>query len=274
MDPLLLAQPAPARVETAAPPAVRELARRLLAHGASAAFARRVVARVEALTSRREGAHPLDLAAQAIGASFPRVVLSAPEAGPVALALLGARGAGRSALTRKLALRYRGAGRRVSVLAVRQPGSSKPEWLATWLQEQGVAARVVESGADAPRRALQSADVVLVDGCGDARRDRAVLEQLADGSAARLALTRLAVLAADSGPERLRADLRTLRALEPDCAVLTRLDLSAAPAAGLELAAEARVPVAFACDGARDEAHLHRLDPERAADVFLKGRIA
>jgi hypothetical protein len=56
--------------------------------------------------------------------------------------------------------------------------------------------------------------------------------------------------------------------------VLTRLDLAQAPASGLEIAAEAKLPVAFLCDGARDERHLHRLDPDRASDVFLKGRIA
>ncbi len=254
---------------------VRELARRLLANGASPAFARRIMARVEHLARTRDGAHPLDLAAEAIGNRFPRVVLRPGVGGPQTLAFLGARGAGRSALVRKLALRLRGSGRRVAVLLVNQPGSSKPEWLANWLGEIGAAAWIVTTGHEAPVRTLQRHDVVLVDGCGDAARDGAVLEALATrGGGARLDAIRIAVLAGDGAPERLRADVRALMPLAPVCAVLTRLDLAQGPAAGLEITADAKLPIAFLCDGARDERHLHRLDPERASDVFLRGGIA
>lgn len=262
-------------VEGATPAPVRELARRLLANGASPAFARRIVARVEHLSRTRDGAHPLDLAAEAIGSRFPRVVLRSRREGPQTLAVLGARGAGRSALVRKLALRLRGAGRRVSVLLVSQPGSTKPEWLATWLGEIGASARIVETGHDLPARALRSDEVVLVDGCGDILRDESVLDVLAQrANGARLDAVRIAVLAADGAPERLRADVRSLLGVAPDCAVLSRIDQAQAPAAGLEIAADAKIPVAFLCDGARDERHLHRLDPERASDVFLKGRVS
>ena len=97
-------------------PAVRDLARRLLAQGASPGLTQRVVARVETLGRSEENVHPLDLAARVIGDLFPRVVLRTPNTGPAVVAVFGSRGSGRSTFVRKLALRLCGAGRRVSVL--------------------------------------------------------------------------------------------------------------------------------------------------------------
>jgi flagellar biosynthesis protein FlhF len=256
-------------------PAVRDLARRLLAQGASPAFAQRVVARVEALGRSQGDAHPLDLAARVIGDAFPRVVLRTPRATAAVLAVLGARGSGRSAFVRKLALRLRGAGRRVSVVAVKQRESSKPAWLATWMGEIGAFACVVDVDEAIPRRALEASDVVLVDGSGNAKRDVSIVESIAwQSDAPRIVETRVGVLASDLSPERLRAEARALRAAGAACSVLTRLDLAAAPAAAFEIASSAELPVAFASDGVDEGDHLHRCTPERAADVFLKGRIA
>lgn len=256
-------------------PAVRDLARRLLAQGASPGFTQRVVAEVETLGRGARDAHPLDLAARVIGASFPRVVLRRPASGSVLVAVLGSHGSGRSTVVRKLALRLCGAGRRVSVLAVRQRASSKPEWLATWLSEIGAFACVVDVDQDIPRRALQGVDVVLVDGSGDSARDLALTAGLARrAEARRLVETRIGVLAADRTPERLRADTRALQAMAASASVLTRLDLAEAPAAAFEIASTAGLPVAFVSTGAGEENHLHRCGPDRAADVFLKGRIA
>ena len=256
-------------------PAVRDLARRLLAQGASPGLAQRIVARVETLGRSEADVHPLDLAARVIGESFPRFVLRTPKTGPAVVAVLGSRGSGRSAFVRKLALRLCGAGRRVSVLAVRQRESSKPEWLATWLGEIGAFAAVVDSVQEIPRRALHATDVVLIDGCGDMTRDVAITEAVAGrGGLGRSIETRIGVLAADAAPERLRADVRALRAIASSCSVLTRLDLAQAPAAAFEIASTADLPIAFVSDGAGEGKHLHRCGPERAADVFLKGRIA
>jgi hypothetical protein len=72
----------------------------------------------------------------------------------------------------------------------------------------------------------------------------------------------------------LRAEVRALRALGTACSVLTRLDLAPAPAAAFEIAWMASLPVAFVSSGPGEENHLHRCGPERAADVFLKGRVA
>ena len=129
-------------------PAMRDLARRLLAQGASPGLTQRVVARVETLGRSEENAHPLDLAARVIGESFPRVVMRAPRTGPAVLSVLGSRGSGRSTFVRKLALRLRGTGRRVSVLAVAQHGSSRPEWIATWMSEIGAFGCVVDAERD------------------------------------------------------------------------------------------------------------------------------
>ena len=256
-------------------PAVRDLARRLLAQGASPGFTQRIVARVQALGRSESDVHPLDLAARVIGESFPRVVLRTPNAGFALVAVLGSRGSGRSAFVRKLALRLCGAGRRVSVLAVRQLESSKPEWLATWVTEIGAFACVVDVDQEIPRRALHGADVVIVDGSGDLTRDMAVTRAVARRDTAQRHIeTRIGVLAADAAPERLRADVRALRAIATDCSVLTRLDCAVAPATAFEIAAAANLRVAFVSDGAGEGSHLHRSGPERAADVFLKGRIA
>jgi flagellar biosynthesis GTPase FlhF len=284
---------AEARVETRAEshpglvavPAVRDLARRLLAQGASPGFTQRVVARVEALhRSGRidESAHPLDLAARVIGESHARFALPVPRGSAMLVAVLGARGSGRSAFVRKLALRLCGARRRVAVLAVRQPGTSKPEWVAAWASEIGARACVIDPDVELARSAVRDAEVILVDGSGDLERDVVAAESaariLAPVSDARgiprIARTRIAVLAADSSSERLRAEARALRAVRADCCVLTRLDLASTPASAFEIAAAANLPVAFVSCGASEEHDLHRSGPELAADVFLKGRIA
>jgi flagellar biosynthesis GTPase FlhF len=271
MSPQLSADPSRAVLV----PAVRDLARRLLAQGSSPAFARRIVARVEVSSRTGEPEHPLDLAARLIGEAFPRVVLRTPSAGPACLAVLGSRGSGRSAFVRKLALRLCGAGRRVAVLAVRQRDSSSPEWLATWMGEIGAMASVVDESALEVPRACGGADVVLVDGCGEPQRDAAITERIVGSETLRHAdWTRVGVLASDAAPERLREDAGALRDVAADCSVLTRLDLATTPAAAFEIASSARLPVAFVCTGKAEANHLHRCEPERVADVFLKGRFA
>lgn len=259
---------------TTSPPAVRELARRLLENGTSPGLARRVLARVESRSLRSEFTHPLDIAAQEIGNAFPRVVLQARRNAATALALFGAPGVGRSAVARKLALRLRGQDRAVTVLALEQPGSSKPEWLATWFEEIGVRARVVTPGTELPARTLRGSQVVVVDGSGDLARDAQVLDSLARGIGSSLEWRRVGVLAADTDADRMRDEAQALREIGADCVVVTRLDLAPAPATALEIAAESGLAVAFVCDGTRDERHLHRVGPEQAADVFLTGRIA
>lgn len=256
------------------PPAVRELARRLLENGTSPGLARRVLARVESRKLRAEFTHPLDIAAAEIGNAFPRVVLRARRDEAIALALVGAPGAGRSAVARKLALRLRGQDRVVAVLAAEQPGSTKPEWLATWLEEIGVRARVVATGTELPARTLRGSQVVIFDGSGDLERDAQVLGELSSGVGSTFAWRRVGVLAADADSERMRDEARALRDVGADCAVITRFDLCAAPATALEIAAESGLAVAFVCNGSRDEHHLHRLGPELAADLFLTGKIA
>jgi flagellar biosynthesis GTPase FlhF len=258
----------------AAHPAVRELARRLLANGSSPELARRVLARVESRSLNPEFTHPLDVAAREIGNAFPRVVLRARRNEATALAFLGARGSGRSAVTRKLALRLRERDRPVAVLALEQPGSTQPEWLATWLVEIGVRAHVVTTASKLQPRALRGSRIVLVDGAGELSRDEKSLDALAGGVGSHLAWRRVGVLAADAKPADLRAQARDLRAAGASCAIVTRFDRAEAPATALEIAGESGLPVAFVCDGARDERHLHRLGPERAADVFLTGKIA
>lgn len=265
---------APVLDADASAPAVRELARRLLENGTSPALARRVLARVRTRTLRAEFTHPIDAAAAEIGNAFPRVVLRARDGEATALALVGAPGVGRSAVARKLALRLRGQDRVVAVLPVAQEGSTRPEWLATWLEEIGVRARVVATGAELAARSLRGAQVVVVDGCGDRDRDERVLANLQRGAGAHLAWRRVGVLAADADADLVRDQARALREMGADCAVITRFDLASAPAATLEIAAESGLAVAFVCDGTRDERHLHRVEPELAADVFLTGRIA
>lgn len=264
-----------APVEAAgSPPVVREIARRLLENGTSPGLARRVLARVESRRLRADFTHPIDLAAQEIGTAFPRVVLSARAQEGTALAIFGAPGVGRSAVARKLALRMRAQDRAVAVLAVEQPGSSKPEWLATWFEEIGVSARIVTPGTALPPRTLRGARVVIVDGSGDAAHDTRAVDEISRGVGAHLSWQRVGVLAADSDAERLRDEARALRDVGADCVVVTRIDLASAPAAVLEIAAESGLGIAFVCDGTRDERHFHRLGPELAADLFLTGRVA
>jgi signal recognition particle GTPase len=274
------------RAVSASVPAVRDLARRLLAQGASPGFAQRVVARVESLRRLERGeesAHPLDLAARVIGEAHPRVESAVSRKSAVVIAVLGARGAGRSTFARKLALRLCGARRKVAVLAVKQPGSTKPEWLAAWASEIGARSCVVGSDVADAGLVLRRAEVVIVDGSGEIERDLSI----AGGATRVLAADaqkrtsdsfereiRVAVLAADASPERLRADARALQAARCGCSVLMRLDLSATPAAAFEIAATAGLPVAFVSSGAGEQRDLHRSGPELAADVFLKGRIA
>ncbi|MBL8861957.1 MAG: hypothetical protein JNK02_08080 [Planctomycetes bacterium] len=261
-------------LQEAAQPAVRELARRLLANGASPELARRVVERVASRGSSGEPEHPLDAAAAELGAAFPRFELPMPKDAVTGLALLGVRRAGRSALARKLALRFRARDLRPAVIALDQAGATTPQWLASWLQEAGVPAVVAGASASFPFDALGGARVLVLDGSGDLRGDARTVLRFERETRGVVRWRRVGVLGADASIGRLSAEARALRAVGAECAVLTRVDAAVAPAAALEACAAHRLPVAFLCDGPGDDGHLRRLVPDLAADVFLRGRAA
>jgi flagellar biosynthesis GTPase FlhF len=141
--------------------------------------------------------------------------------------------------------------------------------------EIGAFASVVDADAADVPRACGRADVVIVDGSGDLPRDAALLERLSRSPALRRGdWSRIGVLAGDAPFETLREDARALVEVRAGCLVVTRLDLAATPAASFEVACTTHLPVAFASAGNAEADHLFRCGPERAADVFLKGRIA
>lgn len=233
-----------ALARVARPSALREIEARLVRHGASERLAAAICDRVQQRLGR--GEHAVDLAAEALGAVFPMARLARRERGPRGLALVGPHAAGTSALARKLAALFSGAGRSTASIV---------------LGDTSVLAR----GAFAKR------EIVVVDAGGGAAGVESELERLQtrapelDG-----AIDVHLVLRADAMEGEMRAAFEDLASLLPRAVSLTHLDRATRPGRALEIAREHDLPVAFFASLERAA----RATPERIADLFLRGRFS
>jgi flagellar biosynthesis protein FlhF len=119
-------------------------------------------------------------------------------------------------------------------------------------------------------------DVVLIDTVGHSPRDGEMIAGLAHllrGAADLARLTSYLVLSATTARASLDLACEAFASAHPVGLVLTKLDESATPACGLELAHDRLLPLAFLCDGPSVDAHLARPKPAHIADLFLRGRL-
>lgn len=264
-------------------PGTRDVARRMLAHGASSEFTRLILS--EVLRADARGAFAIDAAAAVLARAVP--LLPSPrrprrgERVPL-FAFVGPAGAGKTTALVKLGRRLREAGRRVLF------ASLDPLSLAT-LERVGSLASDVDRGelplepvrsADDLRRLLRKAgsvDVVLLDTPGLSPREEERLDELARelaAVAAPCALTTLLVLSAASGRGALRLATRAFAPFRAEGAVLTKLDETDEPGASVEALVRARLAAAFLCDGQDARAHLLRPSGEALSDLVLRGHLA
>ena len=257
--------------QAARPDPLREVVAKLERHGASAAFVERVRA---AVAPRLGSGHAVDLAAEAIAALHPAVALPKVAGATQLVAFVGPTGAGKTSLVAKLALRLAAARRKIALVSLdaARPGAVEP--LVAVAKRCGLPLVAPRDEAALEIADLYGADLVLVDTCGDARRD---LEQLAPFAGAGLEKLRLStqlVLPATSSVDAHAASLERWSALAPAACALTKLDETRRPVPTLEFALERALPVSFYSDGPDLDRHFHRAAPDHAADLCLAGVLA
>ncbi len=264
-------------------PGTRDVARRLLACGASSEFARLVLGEIR--RGGASGAYAIDAAAAVLARLIG--ILPSPrrpkrhEETPV-FAFVGPTGVGKTSALVKLGRRLRAAERAV-VFASLDPLALES------LEKVGGIASDVDRGEiplalvrapDHLRGLLERAgavDACLLDTPGLSPREEERLDEVARelASLARVGQLRtLLVLSAAAGRGALRLATRAFARFRPEGAVLTKLDETDEPAAALEALVRARIPLAFLCDGQDARAHLVRPSPGACADLMLRGRLA
>jgi len=262
-------------------PGLDDVERVMARSGCSAGLIEATLAQV-----RRSGAHgpyALDAAAELLGgkvrvAPSPRVRRQGGESlsPPCAVAFVGPTGVGKTTTLAKLAARLVRAGRRVGIVTTdtQRPGAA--------LQLAALAASIhapvenARSGAELARAVASFAtcECVLIDTSGRSPHDTAALSELSRsletaGGSLEVYLT-VAATASRNALAETAAGFSTVR---PGAWVVTKIDETHEPAGVLELAAESDAAVAFLCDGQELSGHFHRADPERFADLFLRGKL-
>jgi flagellar biosynthesis GTPase FlhF len=263
-------------------PGSRDVAERLLAHGASSDFTRLVLASVR--RSGASGAYALDAAAEVLGRLVP--ILPSPKrphrGEPVPLfAFVGPTGVGKTSSLVKLGRRLRAAGRKV-VFASLDPLSlealERVGGLASDVDRGEIPLELVRDAADVKRLIARArgVDAVVLDTPGTSPRAEERLDELAR-ELARLAggtaLSTLLVLAATAGRGALRLTTSAFARFHPAGAVLTKLDETDEPAAAYEALVRANLAAAFLCDGQDTRAHLARPTNEALAALVLRGHL-
>ena len=275
---------APENKPKRADPGLADVERALTRSGCSAAWIARVIEQVAGAPAfdvgvkssvvRRQPPYPeaaLDAAARVLGESVAIATSPKLAARPQVIALVGSAGVGKTTTVAKLAAHFARAGRRVGLVAldVARPGAMEPlARLAGLIQAPFDLAADGSALREALERSL-SRDVVLVDTSGSAPADARALTALGDA----FALSTYLVTAATMSRAALEETARAFAATRFSALVISKLDETRAPAAALEFAAQARLPLALLCDGRDLGADLHRADAERVADLFLRGRL-
>lgn len=264
-------------------PGTRDVAQRMLAHGASPDFARLVLS--EVLREGARGAYAIDAAAAVLARALP--ILPSPKRPrrherPPLFAFVGPTGVGKTTALVKLGRKLREAGRRV-VFASLDPVSlgalERVGGLASDVDRGEIPLALVRTADDLKKllRRSGSADAVLLDTPGLSPREDQRLDELAREVALCAAPCEpqvLLVLSAAAGRGALHLSTRAFAPFRPDGAVLTKLDETDEPAAAYEALVRARLPVAFLCDGQDARAHLLRPTGEALSELVLRGHLS
>lgn len=239
--------------------------------GCSRPFISRIVE--QTLLRHVEGGHPLDLAAQVIGESFPVARARAKAGVTPMMAFLGPTGVGKTTTIAKLAQRLSSGRRRVALMTL---DHGRPvESLRAYAKLLGLP--YLDVTAPESYALAAEHDVVLLDTSGDVRRDTQSLERIRAGTAAAgvgLHIDPYLVLSASSHATAIEETVRSSARLNPAGCVLSKLDEVPLPGPILEQVVELGLSVAFLSDGASFKGRFHRAAPALFADLCLRGRLS
>lgn len=264
-------------------PGSRDVARRMLEHGASSEFTRLILG--ETAREGARGAYAIDAAAAVLARALP--VLPSPKRprknDPVPLfAFVGPTGVGKTTALVKLGRKLREAGRKV-LFASLDPLSvgtlERVGGLESDIDRGEIPLAPVRTAEDLKKllRRAGSVDTVLLDTPGLSPRDETRLDELSrelERCTAPCERTTLLVLSAASGRGALRLTTRAFAPFRAHGAVLTKLDETDEPGAACEALVRARLAVAFLCDGQDARSHLVRPTGEALSDLVLRGHLA
>jgi flagellar biosynthesis GTPase FlhF len=260
----------------------RDVARRMLEHGASSEFTRLVLK--EVLREGARGAYAVDAAARFLARAVP--ILPSPKrprrnAQPPLFAFVGPTGVGKTTALVKLGRKLLQAGRKV-VFASLDPLSmeslERAGCLGGDVDRGEIPIALVRDGKDLERLLKRSGavDAVLLDTPGLSPRDTQQLDELAReiqrcGRSCELQM--LLVLSAAASRGALRMTTSAFAPFRAHGCVLTKLDETEEPAAAFEALVRSRLPLAFLCDGQDTRAHLYRPTGESLSDLVLRGHL-
>jgi len=261
----------------------RDVAKRMLDHGASPEFVRLVLGEVARRGAR--GAWAIDAAISVLARLLP--VLPSPkrphrgEKVPL-FAFVGPTGVGKTTALVKLGRKLREAGRHVLFASLDAHSLGAIERIGDLENDidRGEIPLARMGSADDLRASLRRSgpvDIVLLDTPGLSPRDEERLDELArelGRCSAPCAPSTLLVLSAASGRGALRLTTRAFAPFRADGAVLTKLDETDEPGTACEALVRAGLPTAFLCDGQDARSHLVRPSSETLAGLCLRGHLS
>ena len=259
--------------ETATTAETSEVEERLIAHGCTLGFA--AAAWQEAASY--QGRHPLDAAAEVLGARLQVAKLPKLPGKTRILAMLGHSGAGKTLSLAKLSARLVRAGRRVQLAGLTdgRVGATAP--LEAHGALLGADVKLISPGASISAQALGAPgpEAVLLDTTGDVDADVARLVEL-EGALANsgAVLDVQLVLGANQQADSWAALFEAASVLPVGGCVVTKLDETRRPARVLETICEESLPIAFLSAGSDLARDLVRATPDSFADLFLMGRVS
>jgi flagellar biosynthesis GTPase FlhF len=260
----------------------RDVAQRMLAHGASSEFVRAILIEVQRAGAR--GAYAIDAAAALLARAVP--ILPSPKRPraherPPLFAFVGPTGVGKTTALVKLGRKLREAGRTVAFASldpISLDAIERAGGFASDVDRGELPLALVRTAEDLTKllRRAGAVDAVLLDTPGLSPREEQRIDEL------RRELVRctatcetqiLLVLSAASGRGALRLTTQAFAGLRADGAVLTKLDETDEPAAAYEALVRAHLSIAFLCDGQDTRAHLFRPTGEALSELVLRGHI-
>mgnify|MGYP002628983080 CR=1 FL=1 len=250
-----------------------EIEERLLSNGCTPGFA--AVAAREA--SALEGRHPLDAAAEVLGARLQVSCLPKLQGKTRVLALLGSSGTGKTLSLAKLGARFVRAGRRVGVAALtdNRPGAMAPLLAYGELLGTGVQGFAPKDELSAEKLGAPELEAVLLDTSGHIEEDIKRLSALAEELSSKGAVLDVQlVLSANQQAEAWSALFEAASILPVGGCIVTKLDETGRPGAVLEAIAEENLAVSFISAGSDLTRDLLRATPDVFADLFLRGRAS
>lgn len=253
----------------------RELADRMAAAGASAAWIDRCLGAIDEESEE----HPIDQVGRKIGESFGVARMPRTAGLTRVLALVGPTGCGKTTGLIKIGARLVRGGHPLRFASLDSRRVGAVEQLEAYAAALRVEARALtdDTPLDAETLGTRGCEVVLLDTTGRPEADCARLVELrrnleASGGEAELAT--FLVLPATLERAALQSAISRFGDLRLAGCVITKLDETPEPAHVLEYVADLGLPIAFLSDGRDLGRSLHRATPEAFADLFLRGKLS